>query len=143
MLTFGLIGIVGGEAAGRLRQALARFANADTFDEWSLVFNQRYAHTALTRALAAFDRYHTPFTAILLTLAPSLTADLGPKRVRTLVRAVSNHLRGDVRMVDEVARLDDGRFLSCCPTRRLRTDAASPGGSRQESANFSVLARSP
>lgn len=119
ILAFGLIGIVGGEASARLRQALARIANAETFDEWSRVFNQRYAHAALTRSIAAYERYDHVFTVILITLAPSITGDLGPQRARTIVRAVSKHLRGDVRMVDEVARLDDGRYLVLLPNTPL------------------------
>lgn len=111
VLVFGLIGIVGGEACGRLRLFMTRASNAEIFDEWSRVFNQRYAHTALTRSIAAFERYQQQFTLALITLAPSITANLGPQRVRNIVRSVSKHLRGDVRMVDEVARLDDGRFL--------------------------------
>jgi GGDEF domain-containing protein len=111
VLVFGLIGIVGGEACGRLRLFMTRASNAEIFDEWSRVFNQRYAHTALTRSIAAFERYQQQFTLALISLAPSITADLGAQRTRNIVRSVSKHLRGDVRMVDEVARLDDGRFL--------------------------------
>jgi GGDEF domain-containing protein len=119
ILAFGLIGIVGGEACARLRQALNRFANADTFDQWGSVFNQRYAHAALTRSIAAHERYEHQFTVILITLASSITADLGPQRARSIVRAVSKHLRNDVRMVDEVARLDDGRYLILLPNTPL------------------------
>lgn len=111
VLVFGLIGIIGGEACGRLRLFMTRASSAEIFDEWSRVFNQRYAHTALTRSIAAHERYQQQFTLALISLAPSVTADLGPQRVRNIVRSVSKHLRGDVRMVDEVARLDDGRFL--------------------------------
>lgn len=113
--TFGLIGIVGGEACNRLRHILNRYANAATFDEWGRVFNQSYAHSALLRLLAASERYGQHFTLVVLTLAPAITANLGPQRVRTLVRGVSAYLRGDVRMVDEIARLDDGRYLILLP----------------------------
>lgn len=113
--TFGVIGIVGGEACNRLRHILNRYANAATFDEWGQVFNQSYAHSALLRLLATAERYGQHFTLVVLTLAPAITADLGPQRVRSLVRGVSAHLRGDVRMVDEIARLDDGRYFILLP----------------------------
>ena len=55
---------------------------------------------------------------VLIAQAPSHN-DGAPTRQRAVVRTVANYLRGDVRMVDEVARLDDGRFLVILPhTRR-------------------------
>lgn len=112
---FGLIGIVGGEMCGRLRHYLTRSANAGTFDEWSQVFNERYASAELHKALSAHGRYSQQFSLVLLTVASEVTANMGPQRVRTLVRGVSSHLRGDLRMVDELARLNDGRFLVLLP----------------------------
>ena len=113
--TYGLVGIVGGEACARLRHFLTRFANSDTFDEWSRLFNQRYASAVLDKALSGFQRYGHSFCVVLLTVAPSVTADLGPQKVRAVVRGVAGYLRGDLRMIDEVARLDDGRFFVLLP----------------------------
>jgi GGDEF domain-containing protein len=143
VLVFGLIGIVGGEACGRLRLFMTRASSAEIFDDWSRVFNQRYAYTALTRSIAAFERYGQQFTLALISLAPSITADLGAQRARNIVRSVSKHLRGDVRMVDEVARLDDGRFLVLlqntplengkAATARLTSGVRQLLGAREES----------
>jgi len=112
---FGVVGIVGGEACGRLRYAMARFGKSSEYDEWSQVFNERHASHALNRAIVAHERYGTHFALVLVSLAQSVTADLGPQRTRTLVRSVANQLRSDLRMVDEVARLDDGRFFILLP----------------------------
>ena len=112
---FGLIGIVGGEACSRFRQFLTRFANAETFDEWSHAFNERYAVSALQRALGAFERYQQPFSLVLVTLCADITANMGPHKVRTLIRGVSAYLRADLRMVDELARLRDGRYFVLLP----------------------------
>ena len=114
--TYGLVGIVGGEACGRLRHFLKRFSNSETFDEWSRLFNQRYASAALDKALSTFSRYDQIFTVILVRVAPSVTANLGPQKVRTIVRGVAGYLRGDLRVIDEVARLDDGRFFVLLPS---------------------------
>lgn len=123
VLSYGLIGIVGGETCGQLRHSLTRYANAEMFDEWGHVFNQRYASAVLDKSLAGFHRYDQPFTVVLITLASSITADLSSQRVRTLVRGVADYLRGDLRMVDELARLDDGRFFVLLP------NTPSDGGS--------------
>ena len=76
---------------------------------------ERYASAALDKALSMFSRYDHVFTVILVRVAPSVTADLGPQKVRTIVRGVAGYLRGDLRMIDEVARLDDGRFFVLLP----------------------------
>lgn len=115
VFTFGFVGIGGGEISGRVRHVLARFSNADSFDEWGDVFNQRYAATALGKALGGFERYNHPFSAVIITLSPDLTSHLGPKRVRSIVRAISHFVRGDLRLVDELSRLDDGRYLALLP----------------------------
>lgn len=125
VLIFGVVGIVGGEACGRLRVFFARAANGAIFDEWSQAFNESYAHAALTRSIASFERYGQQFTITIIALSPSLTADLGPQRVRNVIRGVAKHLRGDVRMVDEVALLNDGRFLVLFPNTPLE-NATTP-----------------
>ena len=113
--TYGLVGIVGGEACGRLKHFLTRSSNSETFDEWSRLFNQRYASAALDKALSSYQRFDHAFTVMLVRLAPAVTAEFGPQKVRAIVRGVAGYLRGDLRLIDEVARLDDGRFFALLP----------------------------
>lgn len=147
--TFGLIGIVGGEACGRLRHVLSRFADAETFDEWSHVFNQRHASRTLDRAMASLERYGEQFTVVMLTLSPAVTADLTPQRIRTIVRSVGAYLRSDLRMVDEVSRLDDGQFFMLLPhtpaeggrvvAARVAKGVAELIGAREESVTARAM----
>ena len=140
---YGLVGIVGGELCSRVKYIFARYDDSNTIDDWSRVYNQRYASHALDQARARFARYGEPFAAVLVTLSPSLTAELRPSRQRALVRGVAGHIRGDVRMVDEVARLDDGRFFVLLPhtpregglvvSGRLATGVRDTLGARDES----------
>lgn len=113
--TFGLVGIVGGEVCARIKYVFARYDDSNSIDEWSRVYNQRYAALSIERARERYARYGEPFVLVLIRLSNALTADLTPSRQRTLVRAVASHLRNDVRMVDEVSRLDDGRFCILLP----------------------------
>ncbi len=124
---FGLVGIVGGEVCSRIKYVLARVGDTNTIDDWSHVYNQRYAFHAIEQARARYTRYGEAFSLVIVKLSPSLTAELRPKRQRTLVRAVANYLRDDVRMVDEVCRIDDGRFIVLLP------HTAKPGGAVVES----------
>jgi GGDEF domain-containing protein len=108
---YGVIGILGGEIASRVRYVFARLENESAIDEWSGAYNQRYISAELARARGRYARYGEPFSAVLMTLAPAVTAELSPQRKRSLVRSVASYVRGDLRMVDEVARLEDGSFL--------------------------------
>lgn len=115
ILAFGLLGIVGGEACARIRYSMARLEGGSALDDWSRVFNEKFAHKEISQALGRFRRYGEPFSLVIITLSPSLFLDLKPGRQRTLVRGIADHVRGDIRMVDEVARLDDGRFVVLMP----------------------------
>ncbi len=112
---FGLVGIVGGEASRRLMYSFVSVDGGSALDEWSGVFNESFLRKELDQALGRFTRYGEPFTMVLITLSPSLLTDLKPSRQRAIVRRLSDNLRSDIRMVDEVARLDDGRFVVLLP----------------------------
>ncbi len=112
---YGLVGIVGGDICGRVKYFFGRYGESAAIDDWSHVFNQGKASELLENALARFARYGEPFSVVVVTQSPALFAGLRPTRQRALVRAVANHIRGDVRMVDEVARLNDGRYLVILP----------------------------
>lgn len=115
MAAFGLLGVVGGEIATRLRYSLSRLEDGSAIDEWSHVFNERYIAQALQRALGRSTRYGEPFSVVLLGLSPSLFAGLTAARQRSLVRSLAERVRSDLRMVDEVGRLEDGRFVVLLP----------------------------
>jgi GGDEF domain-containing protein len=115
ILAFGLVGIVGGDICGRVKYFFGGNGKFATIDEWSHVYNQYKASELIGSALARFSRYGEPFSVVVIALAPQLFAGLRPKGQRTLIRSIANHIRGDVRMIDEVARLDDGRFLVVLP----------------------------
>ena len=112
---YGLVGVLGGEMSSRLRYLLAGSEESSSVDEWSRVFNQRHALRELRKASGRCARYGEAFSVVVITLSSSLLTGMRPLRQRSLVRTVAETLRNDVRTVDEVARLDDGRFLLLLP----------------------------
>ena len=140
---FGLVGIVGGEVCGRIKYVFARFDDSNTIDDWSRVYNHRYASRAIEQARARYARYGEPFSLVLITLSPAITREMAPQRQRSMVRAVASYLRDDIRMVDEVGRLEDGRFVVLLPhtprqggdvvTARLATGVCQTVGAKPES----------
>lgn len=115
MAGYCLVGIVGGEIFSRVKYVYARSSGTDVIDDWSLVYNQRFVARALEKAIERHRRYKEPFSVVILSLSPSLPPTGRPEQLRATVRTVASFLRDDVRMVDDVARIDDGRFVVLLP----------------------------
>lgn len=149
VLTYGLIGIVGGELCNRIKYIFARLEGSSSIDEWSQVYNERFIYRALMAASGQQARYDTPYTVVLIKVAASVMDDLRAAKQRTLVRGVAGHIRGDIRLVDEAGRLDDGRFIVVLPhtpkdggrivAERLNAGVARVLGARDESVTTTVL----
>ncbi len=149
VLSYGLVGIVGGELCSRLKYLFARLESSSSVDDWSQVYNQQFITRALETVLGQFDRYHSPFSVVLVEIAPALTAELRPSRHRMLVRGVANHIRNDIRLVDEVGRLDDGRYLIVLPhtprdgalvaAERVSAGVADVLGAKPDSVTITLL----
>lgn len=112
---FCLAGILGGEIFGRMKYVLAGSKDSDCIDDWSQVYNQHYAARSLSQAIERHNRYQEPFSVIVLVLEQALAGVQKPAKLRGVVRAIASILRDDVRLVDDVARLDDGRFIVMLP----------------------------
>ncbi len=148
-VVYALVGIVGGEFFGRIKYLFARLDGNLMLDEYTLVYNRAYCAQTLKSGLGQFQRYETPFAIAILSLAPGLLADLRPSRQRTLLRSVASHIRHDVRLVDDVGYLGDGRFLIMLPhtpkhgaeiaSDRIRTAVRDLVGAKDESVSVTPL----
>lgn len=115
IVTYGLVGIVGGELCTRIQYVFARLEGSSSIDEWSRIYNQRFIVRALEMAGGQYARYETPYSVVIVELSDHILGDLRPSKQQTLIRGVANYIRGDVRLVDEASRLADGRFLVVLP----------------------------
>lgn len=147
--TYGVIGVLGGELCGRLKYVFVRLDRSDSIDDWSGVFNQRHMAGLMDSASAQLDRYGAKFALAVITVDPAVTSGLRPARVRKVIHSIANHIRNDIRLVDEVARLDDGNFLVLLPhtpkpggevvADRLRRGIIGVAGSGGDSVSVRVL----
>jgi GGDEF domain-containing protein len=145
---FGVIGIIGGEICGRIKYFFARLEDSLSIDEHSRVYNQRFLAQLLANSLASATRYGTRFSMATIELAPCLTSELRPSRQNSLVRTVADHIRNDVRLIDDVGRLDDGRFVLVLPhtpkdgghiaAARVRAGVRDLLGAKDESVTATV-----
>ncbi|MDO9108651.1 MAG: diguanylate cyclase [Coriobacteriia bacterium] len=149
VLSYGLVGIVGGELCSRIRYIFAKLEDSSSLDEWSQVFNQRFIMRAFESALGQHGRYQTPYSVVVLELADVLLTDLRSSKQRSIIRGVATHIRNDIRLVDEAGRLDDGRFMVVLPHtprdgalivgERLHRGICNVVGAREESISVNIL----
>ena len=115
VVAYGLIGIVGGELAMRMKYVLAGLESSSSIDQLSGLFNDRVMARELESARARFSRYGEPFSVVILDIAPETTSGYKPSKQKAIVRGLAGYIRGDIRLVDEAARLSDGRFMVLLP----------------------------
>lgn len=140
MLTYGVVGIAGGELCSRVRYLLARLESTSNIDESTGLFKERFITAMLRSMIGQYERYQKTFSVVTLSLLdPSMTST---RRIepRSLLRAVATQIRGDLRLVDDVAHLDDGRFLLVLPHTgkagaQIAANRVSEGVRRLVSAN--------
>lgn len=117
--TYALVGIVGGELAGRIKYLFAKLSSDTLIDPHTGVYSARYAADAIASGLGQWQRYQTQYSIVVMTLPPAVFAALKASRARQLLRQVAGHLRNDIRMVDDLAVGETGTFFVLLP----RTDA--------------------
>lgn len=115
VVAYGLIGIVGGEIAMRMKYVLAGLEDASSVDQLSGLYNERIMGHALESARGRFARYGEPFSVVIVDVDPSTSDGFKPAKQRAVIRGVAGYIRNDIRLVDEAGRLADGRFIILLP----------------------------
>ena len=148
-LTYGIVGILGGELCSRVKYIFASMEDADSLDHVTRLFNERFIGTRFKKVLSEHERYGTLASVIVLRLDPALYLPLRKAKQRTVLRSVASHVRNDVRLVDDVGRLQDGRFLLVLPNTpregaevaaaRVRDGVRNVLSAREESVEVEVM----
>ena len=112
-LTYAVIGIGGGAVCARIHHFLARLESTPNIDVATQLFNERFITRTLRSMVGQYERSHKPFSVVILTL-DSAVANPRPDQL-PLLRSVADYLRENVRLIDDVGRLDDGRLLLVLP----------------------------
>jgi GGDEF domain-containing protein len=112
-VAFGLVGIFGGELAVRMKYVMAKITNEQFVDDDTKVFSERYVHDLIGRLLSGYHRHHRPFAILFIEVSwPKPISE--HSKAKQLGR-IANIIRGNVRLVDEVGYLNDGRFCLVLP----------------------------
>jgi hypothetical protein len=115
VITYALVGVVGGEFAGRFKYILARLEHQTLSDRTTGAYSACYAGQSIDTGLAAWKRYETPYSLVAIKITPTLYEGLRAARYRTVMRQVAGALRNDIRMVDDLAFRPKGTFMALLP----------------------------
>lgn len=115
MVSYALIGVVGGELASRTKYLFARMEDETLVDRMTGVYSARFAAAAIRSAVGQWERYTTAFSAVRIELGSSSFVNLKTTRYRQLMRALADHLRSDIRVADELAFVAPATFVVLLP----------------------------
>ncbi len=110
---FGLVGIIGGELAMRIKYVVAHITDEGLIDTRTKLFSHEYIERLLTKLWSGYKRDGRSFTMLFIELRwPEPPTDMA--RAKQISR-IADVLRSSVRLVDEVGYLHDGRFCLILP----------------------------
>lgn len=148
-VTYAFVGVVGGEIAARIKYVFARLSSDTLIDPLTGVYSPRYAADAIASGVGQWQRYQTQYSIVIVTLAQGVYATLKTARTRALLRQVADHIRNDIRMVDDVAAGATGAFYVLLPrtdtpgaavvAERLATGLREMLGARDDAVRVEVL----
>jgi GGDEF domain-containing protein len=148
-VVYAFIGVVGGEIAGRIKYFFASLEGTSSVDPETRVFNETMVRQIVCTELGKARRYGAHFSIVVFEVAPRLLEELRPVKRRSILRHVANYMRNDVRLVDDLGRIDDGRFVLILPhtpregatvaADRVRSGVRDMLGAKDESVSAQVL----
>lgn len=118
-VVFGAIGVVGGEICTRIKYVFLKLEDRDYIDDITHLYNTIYVRQLLRSHAGRFERYQAQFSLILLQVDETHIPPLQKPAGRRLLREVATALIGDVRLVDEMGRLDGAEFCVILPNTPL------------------------
>ncbi len=147
---YGLVGILGGSLCQRIKYYFAQVEDGASLDPTTGVYSRHSLARIIRVQLGEYERYDVPCSVVVITLEGGLTESLRPSRRKRMRRRVADRIRDDIRLVDDVGRLEDGRFVAVfrhttreggrAAAKRLRSAIRDLLGAREGSVTVEVFA---
>jgi len=116
MVAYGAVGVVGGEICGRMKYQLARVESGSALDADTGLYAEAVVRGLTESGLARFRRHSAPFSIVVVTMPSGPFGSLKPLQRRSLLRRTADRVRGELRLVDDIGRLSDGRIVVMLPS---------------------------
>ncbi len=112
---FGLVGIVGGELAHRMKYMILKFGNEDLLDAQTNVYNKAYSIQIIQKNIENHGRYQREFSLALVDISNKQSIFIDDLSRKKIMENLAFSLKENVRLVDDVGRWDDDRFCIIFP----------------------------
>lgn len=124
---YGLVGIIGGEVAARMKYVLLKLEDDALIDEQTNLYSQSYTIKVIERNIQNYQRYFRSFSIAIIEIKHSkFDVFAWPHKKRVIAQSAAA-IRDNVRIVDEVGHWGDGLFCVVMPDTVL-TDAKIAAG---------------
>ncbi len=117
---FGLVGIVGGELAHRMKYLILKFGNEELLDGQTNVFNKSYSIQILQKNIENHRRYGREFSIALIDIGNKHKIFIDDIARKKVMENLAFSLKENVRLVDDVGRWDNDRFCIVFPETKTQ-----------------------
>ncbi|MCL4499440.1 MAG: hypothetical protein M1335_04250 [Chloroflexi bacterium] len=114
-LSYLIVGLVGGEAMTAVKYYFARSGGLGGVDPGSGLYVADFISGMVEKALFMYERYGVPFSVVSIEVDPMALQASSRFKTNKGWKALGNLLKGSLRIVDEVGRLDEFSFAILLP----------------------------
>lgn len=112
---FGLVGIVGGEIATRMKYVLLKFEDSALIDRLTNLYSRTFTIKVLERNIQNYQRHFRSFSVAFIEVRHwKFDVFAWPLKKRMILHATAA-IRENVRIIDEVGHWGDGKFCIVMP----------------------------
>lgn len=110
-----IVGIIGGELMGAVKYYFAREGGLGGVDPGSGVYVAEFIKGMIEKAISSFERYSTPFSVVTVEITTQALRKGGRFGKDRTCKGIGSTLKENVRIIDEIGRLDDFLFVILLP----------------------------
>ncbi|MCL5291203.1 MAG: diguanylate cyclase [Actinobacteria bacterium] len=114
-----VIGFVGGEVMTAIKYYFAKSGGLGGIDQESGVYVSAFIKGMIEREVSNFERYEGVFSVVLIKLFPEELRQSSKFKTGRSLRGIGAVLKNNVRLVDEVGRIEDHSFALLLPHTSL------------------------
>lgn len=112
---YGLVGIIGGEIASRMKYILIKFEDSALIDKQTNLYSQTYTIKVIERNVQKYQRYFRSFSIAIVELQHSKFDVFNWSLRKKMILRTASAIRDNVRIVDEVGRWNECSFYIIMP----------------------------
>lgn len=117
--SYGLVGIIGGYIASRMKYLLIKFDDNDFIDKQSDIYNRKYMAKLIRLYVSKQERNQQDFTVALIKVEHWKFNLFAMNLKNKIIKETAKAICGNVRLVDELGHLGNGVYCLLMPETSL------------------------